>query len=336
MTETPLGLDGSDPRGWDEEAFSDKMRDAFAKALLGLGRVNIALFGRTGAGKSTLINTVFGDQVARTGIGRPVTEGMNYYAHPKGILGLYDSEGFELGASSKALIAKLTEIVEKSRRSTPEDQIHAVWYCVRADDRRFEDSQADFVRALAGLGLPVMIVFTQVEYGRDDTPKVDACELRDYVLSLKLPLRPDNEVYLTNAAEDADSRNSTPVHGVRQLLDATFRVVPEGVAEALTASQHYDKQRKEEASRKIIQEMTAAAAVAAAVPLPLSDSALIMPIQVTMMARIATVWDLPVDGSTLTGLATRAFRSRDRATGEECCPRTPELDPRHRCSGDST
>lgn len=283
------------------------MRDAFAEALLGLGRVNIALFGRTGAGKSTLINTVFGDQVAKTGIGRPVTEGMNYYEHPKGILGLYDSEGFELGASSRALIEKLTEIVETSRRSKIDDQIHAVWYCVRADDRRFEDSQADFVRALAKMGLPVMIVFTQVEYGRDNTPKADARKLREYVLSLDLPLRPSNEVFLTNACEETDSRDPTPVHGVKQLLDATFRVVPEDVAEALTASQHYDKQRKEDASRKVIQEMSAAAAAAAIVPIPLSDSALIMPIQIAMMARIATIWDLPVDGGTLTGLATRAL-----------------------------
>ena len=303
---SPLATD-SDPQDWDEEAFSDRMRDAFAQALLGIGRVNIALFGRTGAGKSTLINTVFGDQVAKTGIGRPVTEGMNYYEHPKGILGLYDSEGFELGASSKVLVEKLTEIVRESRKSKIEDQIHAVWYCVRADDRRFEDSQADFVRALANMGLPVMIVFTQVEYDRDNRPKEDARKLKEYVLSLNLPLRPKNEVYLTNAAEESNSRNPTPVHGVKQLLDATFLVVPEGVAQALTASQHYDEQRKEEASRNIIKEMSAAATAAAVLPIPLSDSALIMPIQIIMMARIATSWDLPVDGSALTGLATRAL-----------------------------
>ena len=39
------------------------------KELMNMERVNILIIGKTGAGKSTLINGVFRDKIAETGIG---------------------------------------------------------------------------------------------------------------------------------------------------------------------------------------------------------------------------------------------------------------------------
>ncbi len=289
------------------EEFARKVREELASALQGLGCVNIAIFGRTGVGKSTLINAVFGSKVAKTGVGKPVTEGMDYYQHPNGILGIFDSQGFEMGEAGEALIKKMGQIVHERRDKPLREQIHVVWYCLNANDRRFESGQVEFVKALADLGPPVMMVFTQVEFGRDDIPHVQSEELAAYVTSLDLPLSPRNAVYMTNAIEDADSRNPTPVHGLHELLDATFQVVPKAVAQALTAAQHLDKKRKEDASRNIVHAVTAAAAATAAIPIPLSDSAMIMPMQAVMMARVAVLWDMPVKFGTLTSLAMSAF-----------------------------
>ena len=44
------------------------------KELMNMERVNILIIGKTGAGKSTLINGVFRDKIAETGIGKPVTQ----------------------------------------------------------------------------------------------------------------------------------------------------------------------------------------------------------------------------------------------------------------------
>ena len=43
---------------------------------------NIALFGATGAGKSTLINAIFGAAVADTGVGDPVTTSTEMFVNP--------------------------------------------------------------------------------------------------------------------------------------------------------------------------------------------------------------------------------------------------------------
>ncbi len=61
---------------------------AYESALKDLGKFNLAIFGKTGAGKSTLINAMFSAEVAKTGNGRPVTLKTEYFEHPSGYFGV--------------------------------------------------------------------------------------------------------------------------------------------------------------------------------------------------------------------------------------------------------
>lgn len=293
-----------------QSLFAQRLAEAFAS----LGCFNLAVFGKTGVGKSTLVNAVFGSQVAETGLGKPVTRGLVYYRHPGGLLGLYDSEGFETGASGDEILSVLRSRVAESRVLPVDQQIHAAWYLVRWSDRRFEERQGDFVRALADLGLPVIMVITQVP-SRDGVPHPEALELAQYIESLGLPLRPGGRALLTNALEDPFT--ASPVFGLQELLDATYLVVPEVATAALTAVQILDWERKRQAAKTIINQSVALAAGVGAAPIPFSDAALLVPTQVTMIARITAAYGLPADRSrtlaaagavVLTGGATMAGR----------------------------
>ena len=57
-----------------EALFGKELAEAYAS----LGCFNLAIFGKTWAGKSTLLNAIFGAEVAETGVGRPVTKGLIY------------------------------------------------------------------------------------------------------------------------------------------------------------------------------------------------------------------------------------------------------------------
>ena len=59
-----------------------------------LKRLNVIVAGKTGSGKSTLINSVFREKLAETGIGKPVTQHMRRYAKEGMPLAINDTMGF--------------------------------------------------------------------------------------------------------------------------------------------------------------------------------------------------------------------------------------------------
>jgi uncharacterized protein (DUF697 family)/GTP-binding protein EngB required for normal cell division len=290
----------------------------FADAYQEIGRFNLAVFGKTGSGKSTLINAVFGQDIAPTGIGKPVTKGMNYYLHSNGFLGVFDSEGFETGTSGDSILSGLERIVS-AKNSEPIDQrIHAVWYVVRWSDRRFEKAQSEFIRALRAMGLPVLIVMTQVPALEENDHVVihpEAIEFSEYIASIGLPTQIDGKVYLTNALPDPFTQSI--VFGLVDLVAATHQVIPEAVANALTAAQQVDVRRKKEAAAAVIKQAALVSGGIGAVPIPIADAALLVPHQVAMIARITAIYGLPqsraralsiAGAAILTGGATQAGR----------------------------
>ncbi|MEC7363774.1 MAG: DUF697 domain-containing protein, partial [Actinomycetota bacterium] len=206
------------------------------------------------------------------------------------------------------------DVVEAQRTSAIDQQIHAAWYVVRWSDRRFEDAQAAFVRRLAELGLPVIVVLTQVP-SKDGQAHPHAVELSDFITGLGLPIRAGGAPVLTNAL--ADDFTHAPAFGLDRLLDATYEVVPEAAQAALTAAQQLDMERKKKAVKAVINQAVTVASGIGAVPIPFTDAALLVPNQVTMIARISAAYGLPpqrsrtmaIAGSLiLTGGATMAGR----------------------------
>jgi uncharacterized protein (DUF697 family)/predicted GTPase len=279
-------------------------QDAYEKAADQLGRANIAVVGNAGVGKSTLINAMFGFDIAKTGVGRRVTEEIAYYEHPTGAVGFFDTRGIEVGEAKAELIEGFRTLVLDRRSRDQSEQIHVAWYCLRAASARFVDADAEIVRALDDVGVPVIVVLTQVARRNGRLHPV-ALELAHSIEERGLPLAPGGHVFCVMAL--ADEFEGHERHGLEELLDATFHVAPEGVHRALIAGQVIDLERKEKASRVIVQGATAAAATAGAVPIPFSDAAALVPIQVSMFAGVTVTYGLPVSKGTFVALAGAAL-----------------------------
>ena len=65
------------------------------KVAAGIRKPNILICGATGAGKSSVVNWVFGKNVAATGTGRPLTRGITEYSSEDTSVNLFDTEGYE-------------------------------------------------------------------------------------------------------------------------------------------------------------------------------------------------------------------------------------------------
>ncbi|MDX6323414.1 MAG: hypothetical protein QOF52_3272 [Propionibacteriaceae bacterium] len=291
--------------------FKDSFRQEFDKQSAAMGRFNLAIFGKTGVGKSTLINAIFGEEVARTGIGEPVTRGSHLYLDKVGHLGLIDTQGLEIGKDDKEIISDLNKAVSQMRRMELHEQIHLAWYCIRGMDRRFEETEAEFIRRLDDLGLPVVVVLTQVPM-REGHYHPDAVMLAEQIAAKRLPIvggRP----FLAYAKYDPFTGQRP--HGLQEVLDATFRVAPVGVEGALIAAQEIDLARKAKEAQKHITVAATSAAAAAASPIPFSDAAMLIPIQLAMMARISQIYKIKFDRAALLAVAsTTAATSAGRAT----------------------
>lgn len=283
---------------WFGQAFTKAWRDKAEE----IGRFNLAIFGKTGVGKSTLVNAIFGSDIAATGIGEPVTRAEHLYLHQSGTLGVLDTRGLEVGRDNAALIAELRDYLHGMRKRPLAEQIHVAWYCVRSGDRRFESTEADFIRALHDLGLPVILVLTQVpRAGGRVHPDAEA--LAKNIGDLGLPIQ-DGLIHYTMALGD-DFTGQT-AYGLQELLDATFRGAPSGVAHAITAAQQIDFERKRERAERAIKAATGAATTAGASPIPFSDAAILVPIQIAMMASISVTYGIPVERSTAASIAATA------------------------------
>jgi uncharacterized protein (DUF697 family)/predicted GTPase len=291
--------------------FRDSFRAEYDKQDAALGRFTLAIFGKTGVGKSTLINAIFGEEVARTGIGEPVTRGSHLYLDKIGHLGIVDTQGLEVGRDSKEILSELGKAMAQMRRLPLSEQIHVAWYCVRGMDRRFEDTEADFVRRLDELGLPVILVLTQVpRRGAHFHP--DAVMLAEQVIARQLPIE-GGRPFMTYAKADEFAGQES--YGLQEVLDATFRVAPEGVHGALTAAQEIDLSRKAGEAQKVIGAAVATAGGAAAIPIPFSDATLLVPIQLGMMAKIAHLYKIKFDRAALMAIvSTTAATQVGRAT----------------------
>jgi uncharacterized protein (DUF697 family)/GTP-binding protein EngB required for normal cell division len=267
--------------------FENLVQDALRKALKERGHVNIIIAGRTGVGKSTLINAIFQGNLATTGQGRPVTQDTREFKKEAVPLSIFDTRGLEM-ADYKKLISDLDLFANgRAKNIDPSQHIHVAWICIAEDSRRVEPAEENFVKMLAEY-MPVIAVITKA---RADN------EFRSEVQKL-LPLV-KNVVRVRAIKEKDDDGIVKYPKGLCELVELTMQVLPEGLQRAFTAAQKVDIGLKKSKSRLIMTTAASTAATAAAVPIPFSDAIAIVPIQVGMIAGISATFGLPIDNSFL-------------------------------------
>ncbi len=288
---------------------ADLVQDALRKALKERSHVNILIAGRTGVGKSTLINAIFQGNLATTGQGRPVTQDTREFKKEGVPLSIFDTRGLEMADYTKLISDLRSFVSDRARNIDPSQHIHVAWICIVEDLRRVEPAEEELIKMLADY-MPVVAVITKA---RSDQG------FRSTVQQI-LPLV-KNVVRVRAIKEEQDEGNVLFPMGLCELIDLTMQVLPEGLQRALTAAQKVDIELKKTKSRLIVATAASTAATAAAVPIPFSDTLTIVPIQVGMIAGISATFGLSIDksflitilGSIITGaggtLAGRAIAS---------------------------
>jgi small GTP-binding protein len=275
------------------------VNSAVSEALIQRGRVNVLIVGKTGVGKSTLVNALFQGNLARTGQGRPVTQNTREITKSGIPVTIFDTRGLELGRYEETADALSDLILERNSDPDPFRHIHVAWLCISEDSRRVEQADERLLNMIARQQIPVIVVITKARMDQG---------FRAVVQTL-MP-RARNVVRVRAIEEVFDDGYTLPPHGLEDLVEVTNEVIPEGQRTAFAAAQKISLRLKVERSQKIIAASATTAAGVAATPLPFSDFIAIVPIQVSMLASISAAFGLPLThaflstlvSSTLTGL----------------------------------
>ncbi|KAG2125429.1 hypothetical protein DEU56DRAFT_824995 [Suillus clintonianus] len=133
-------------------------------------RFRILVIGKTGVGKTSLINRAFGVHEAMASTHKPGEADIDheFVSLQNDRFVLHDSKGFEPGEESNVNIVR--DFIGRRRNMAElKDQLHAVWLCFeipRAGGRLLETGTEDFLtlkrKGLLG-NIPVVVVFTKYD-----------------------------------------------------------------------------------------------------------------------------------------------------------------------------
>ena len=277
--------------GFDMAAMAAK---AINDALKERGHMNILIAGRTGVGKSTLINAMFNGEMAETGQGRPVTTGTREISKPGVPVSIWDTRGLEMEAFKETLAELERVIGARSRETDHNRHIHVAWVCIQEDGRRVEEAEIKLHEMLAR-HMPVIGVVTKARADNGFRAKVQ-----------ELLAHARNVVRVRALREEFDDGHHMEILGLDKLVEVTGDALPDGHKRAFVAAQKASFEHKKHESQKIIAVASAAAGAAGAAPIPFADAALLVPIQTGMLAAISVTFGLETSEgflSTLIGVA---------------------------------
>lgn len=143
-------------------------------------KIRIFIMGKTGVGKSTIINTVLGEDKAETGDGAAITRENRIYeckrlldsstGNKDGTHGkinysiyLYDTVGLEVDRKiTNSTLKEIKSHIEYAKTYSDIDDINVVWFCVNERSNRLEDYEVDLIKKLSiEYEIPFVIVLTQ-------------------------------------------------------------------------------------------------------------------------------------------------------------------------------
>lgn len=131
--------------------------------------INIMLIGKSGAGKSSLANYIFGEKIFAEGKGRPVTSWPENFQtksieQKQYVLNLIDTVGLEPD-NYKDWDSKMSDFFGRKYDSdNPSDWVHGVFYVINAASARFETNEAKIIENISHNYLcPPVIVLTNCD-----------------------------------------------------------------------------------------------------------------------------------------------------------------------------
>ena len=280
------------------DEIAKKCMDAINEKLKNLKKLNIIVVGKSGVGKSTLINSLFRDKIAETGLGRPITTEIRKIEKKDYPMAIYDTPDFELSEGQQAKVKEeIIELIHKGLATGDiNNAIHCIWYCINVGgNRTFDQTEINWLKELIEKNkvtkVPIIVVLTQA------CPKTKGKQMQTLVEKENLDIIKVIPVLAQDM--DFDGEYVAKAYGLDQLVDIMSEALPEELQDTLQNVQKASLKSKKKRSRAVVAAASAVAFGEGFIPIPFSDAAVLIPTQITMIASITTNFGMSISKSVI-------------------------------------
>jgi predicted GTPase len=199
---------------------------------------NVLVLGKTGVGKTSLINYLFGLNLP-VGAGLPVTkEGVHEQVVTKENIEyhVYDSWGIEANAMTDWENSVLQEVARRNNSLRIADWFHAIYYCFSANSARVEEAEIkNILLPLLKKGYHVLIVLTHADAGFNKQEKITS--MRDVLLKIfareKLNFNPEDILQVSSVSGQSLAGDKYEQFGKEAIFKASLRNLRHDIAKRL-------------------------------------------------------------------------------------------------------
>ncbi|WP_187883178.1 GTPase [Helicobacter pylori] len=116
----------------------EKLHEAIKKEK---PKMNVLLMGGTGVGKSSLINALFGKEIAKAGVGKPITQHLEKYIDEQKGLILWDTKGIEDKDYHDTMQSIRKEMEDSFKTLSEKEAIDVAYLCVKETSGRVQERE---------------------------------------------------------------------------------------------------------------------------------------------------------------------------------------------------
>jgi predicted GTPase len=300
------------------------------KLFTDLPAPRIIVAGKTGVGKSSVLNAIVGEAAFEIGV-TPTTR-------------VNEERLWENSEKEKLKFVDIPGFGEADQPDLPlEDNIACMDYMdnamlvaqtrgdmllliLKADDRALSLEQTFLDRIKANPfteKIPVIVVINQIDkmkptrdwnpeglnlYSPKTEKEKSICKFRDYVQylpSFQHAIKGNNLVCIS-AGESFDDPYQ---YGIEILRSRIYTSLPDAAKTMFVRFANSAALKEQEAERIIRYYSTAAATMVAANPLPCPDAALLAPLQIAMIYHLGVIYNVTITKSMASGIITAALSS---------------------------
>ena len=257
---------------------------------------NVLVIGNSGVGKSTLINSVLGEDHAVTGYGiTGTTKELSIYENDRIPFRIIDTVGFEPSyrKAYKAVRSVRSWSRESTKAGNEDTRISVIWCCVEGTSRKlFPETIRIMAKAVSMWpSVPVIAVITK-SYSVPERKENILMVHEAFQTHKKLKGNLKRIIPVVAMTYRLNDEAFAPPEGITELIDATNSLLPEGIRSSKKDVFRYKLERKRAFAHSAVALATAGAAAVGAVPMPFPDAAILTPLEVAEINTISRIYEI--------------------------------------------